>query len=147
MVSIPAQHQTCNDVISAHAYTSVLSESCDLSARRAASPKLCPGCCGGDRSLDIIISSFLSPGHPGSLFVYFISPVTGNAQLSTARIKKKRKTNIIKTSVSVSSSEDRNILKQAKPGNETSHISNQSYNMALIVVGVCHICGVASEPS
>lgn len=90
-VYIPAQHQTCNDVIAGHAYTSVLSEICDLSAWHAASPKLYPGCCGGDRSLDIIISPFLSPGHPGSLFVCFISPVTGNAQLSTVRIKKTQK--------------------------------------------------------
>lgn len=79
-VYIPAQHQMCNDVIAGHAYTAVPSESCDLSARRASSPKPYPGCCGGDSSLDIIISAFLSPGHPGSLFVCFNFPVTGKAQ-------------------------------------------------------------------
>lgn len=37
-VYIPAQHQMCSDVIAGHAYTSVLAESCDLSAWRAAPP-------------------------------------------------------------------------------------------------------------
>lgn len=62
----------CNDVIAGDAYTAVLLESCDLSARRASSPKPYPGCCGGDSSLDII-SAFLSLGHAGSFFVCFNS--------------------------------------------------------------------------
>lgn len=64
----------CNDVIAGGAYTAVLLESCDLSARRASSPKPYPGCCGGDRLLDII-SALLSPGHAASFFVCFNSPV------------------------------------------------------------------------
>lgn len=71
-VYIPAQHQMCNDVIAGEAYTAVLLESCDLSSRRASSPKPYPGCCGGDRTLDII-SAFLLPGHAGS-FLFVLTP-------------------------------------------------------------------------
>lgn len=138
-VYIPAQHQMCNDVIAGRAYTSGLPESCDLSAWRAASPKLNPGCCGGDRSPDIIISPLLSPGHPGSLFVCFTSPVTGNAQLSTARIQKKKenvKNALLRTETS---------LHQAKPNRKWDNAN--SHQMALIGAGVYHIYSVTSKIS
>lgn len=91
--------QWCN----CRAHLHCLWETGDLSAWCAASPKLYTGCCGGDRSLDIIISLFLSPGHPGSLFVHFISPVTEIPSWVQRGSKIKNK-----TSASASSFEDRN---------------------------------------